>query len=58
MKAGSGSRDRIGHTIASFVPDLGDYTSNNPDINWDEPLDPQLYKLFGLTEKEIAEVES
>lgn len=57
MKAGSGARDRIGHTIASFVPDLGDYTSNNPDIDWDEPLDPQLYKLFRLTEEEIAAVE-
>lgn len=57
MKAGSGARDRIGHTIASFVPDLGDYTSDNPDIDWDEPLEPQLHKLFELTDEEIAAVE-
>lgn len=40
-----------------FIPDLGDYTYNNPDINWDNPLDPQLYNLFGLTEEEIAAIE-
>lgn len=37
-------------TFASFVPDLGDYTSNNPDIDWDEPLEPQLLELFGIDE--------
>lgn len=26
-------------------------------IDWTKPLDPQLYKLFGLTEEEIAIVE-
>lgn len=40
-------------TFASFVPDLGDYTSNNPEINWDEPLDPQLLKLFNIEGEEI-----
>lgn len=40
-------------TFASFVPDLGDYTSDNPDINWDEPLDPQLLKLFNIEGEEI-----
>lgn len=41
----------------SFVPDLEDYTSSNPHIDWTKPLDPQLYKLFGLTEEEIAVIE-
>lgn len=40
-------------TFASFVPDLGDYTSDNPDINWDEPLVPQLLKLFNIEGEEI-----
>lgn len=57
MKAGSGSRDRIGHTIASFVPDLEDYSDNNPDIDWSKPLDPQLYKLFNLSQEEIKIIE-
>ena len=43
--------------FASFVPDLEDYTDNNPNINWNEPLDPQLYKLFNLTEEEIKVIE-
>lgn len=45
-------------TFASFVPDLGDYTSNNPNIDWDKPLDEQLYALFNFTEKEITQIES
>lgn len=47
------SRSRFG----AFVPDLEDYTDNNPNINWNEPLDPQLYKLFNLTEEEIKIIE-
>lgn len=47
--------DRNGNL--SFVPDLEDYTDNNPDINWKLPLDPQLYKLFNLTEEEIKIIE-
>ena len=38
-------------TFGYFVPDLEDYTSSNPHIDWDQPLDPQLYKLFNLTEE-------
>lgn len=41
----------------AFVPDLGDYTDSNPDIDWSQPLDPQLYKLFNLTEEEIKIIE-
>ena len=40
-----------------FVPYLEDYTSRNPHIDWDKPLDPQLYKLFNLTEEEINTIE-
>ena len=47
--------DRNGNL--SFIPDLEDYTDNNPDINWKLPLDPQLYKLFNLTEEEIKVIE-
>lgn len=44
-------------TWGYFVPDLEDYTDNNPDINWMEPLDQQLYNLFNLTEDEIKVIE-
>lgn len=44
--------------LCAFVPNLGDYTSANPDIDWDAPLDQQLYDLFGLTDEEIAIVEA
>lgn len=37
-------------TWGAFVPDLGDYTNNNPHINWDAPLDTQIEILFGITE--------
>lgn len=47
------SKTRFGNAI----PDLEDYTDNNPDINWKLPLDPQLYKLFNLTEEEIKVIE-
>lgn len=43
-------------TFGSFVPDLKDYTDNNPDIDWSKPLDPQLYELFGLTDDEIKSI--
>jgi hypothetical protein len=39
-----------------FVPDLGDYSSNNPHIRWNRPLEPQLYKMFGLTQEQIATI--
>lgn len=51
-----------------FLPDLEDYTNNNPLFQSDEELgtdheyygldlDHRLYKLFGLTEEEIAIIE-
>lgn len=46
-----------GDSTMELLPDLEDYTDNNPDINWNEPLDPQLYKLFNLTEEEIKVIE-
>lgn len=45
-------------TWGHFVPDLEDYTSRNPHIDWDKPLDPQLYKLFNLTNEEINTIEN
>lgn len=46
-----------GYALSKLVPDLGDYTDANPDIDWAQPLDPQLYRLFNLTAEEIALVE-
>lgn len=34
--------------FANTVPDLVDYSNNNKDINWSEPLNEQLYKIFKL----------
>ena len=45
-------------TWGYFIPDLEDYTSNNPHIDWSKPLDPQLYKLFHLTGDEIRTIEN
>lgn len=39
-------------TWGYFVPDLIDYTDNNENICWDQPLEEQLHDLFGLTEEE------
>lgn len=50
--AGGGSRDRMGHSLAKFVPDLGDY-SDSSVIDWSKPLSAQLYVLFGLSDDEI-----
>lgn len=36
-----------------FIPDLDDYTNNNKKINWNEPIDEQLFKIFKLNKKEI-----
>lgn len=44
-------------SFASYVPDLVDYSDANPHIDWDAPLEPQLYTLFGLTEDEAAIVD-
>lgn len=42
----------------TFVPDLGDYTAANPVMDWSKSLDPQLYTVFGLTDAEIAVIET
>ena len=34
--------------FGSLVPDLEDYTDNNPDIDWSKPLDPQLCNIFNI----------
>lgn len=39
------------------MPDLEDYTGNNPVINWDEPLDEQLYELWGFEDEHIQIIE-
>ena len=44
-------------TFGRFVPDLEDYTSSNLHIDWGKPLDPQLYKLFDLTDEEVIIIE-
>lgn len=44
-------------SLGAFVPDLEDYTTGNSHIDWTKALEPQLYKLFELTEEEIAVVE-
>lgn len=38
LSAGGGSRDRINHILARFIPDLVDYSSNNPIFMSDEEL--------------------
>lgn len=45
-------------TFASHVPDLKDYTNNNPNIDFSQPIDEQLYKLFKLTNDEINIIEN
>lgn len=44
--------------LCAFVPDLGDYTSGNTHVDWTQPLDEQLYDLFGLTQDEIKVIEN
>lgn len=44
-------------TWGYFVPDLGDYTSGDSLINWDEPLEKQLYDVFRMEFDEIFEAE-
>lgn len=45
-------------TFGSYVPDLEDYTSDNPNFDWDKPLDPQLYRFVGLSTEEAAMIEA
>lgn len=51
------SMDSSRKNFGKLIPDLGDYTSNNPNIDWCEPVEPQLYELFGLDDKEQAIIE-
>lgn len=44
-------------SFAGFVPDLGDYTNNNTDIQWDLPLDKQVCNVFGLSDEEYDKVD-
>lgn len=47
IKAGSGSRDRIGHTLMCFVPDLINYKEEN--IDWySEDLEGEIKKYFNI----------
>lgn len=45
-------------SLGKRVPDLMDYTSENKMVNFSEPLDEQLYALFGLDTDDIEYVES
>lgn len=39
-------------TFGNFVPDLQDYTESNTLIDWNAPLDAQLFQVFDLTVEE------
>lgn len=43
-------------TTYRFVP-MQDFTKDS-DIDWKQPVDPQLYKKYGLTQEEIDFIES
>ena len=44
-------------SLGKRVPDLIDYTENNPIIDFSAPLDNQLYQLVGLKPAEIKHIE-
>lgn len=44
-------------SFGCFVPDLVDYSDNNPDINWDEPLDEQISELFHIRKQNVNHCE-
>ena len=44
-------------SLGKRVPDLMDYTENNPIIDFSAPLDNQLYQLVGLKPTEIKHIE-
>ena len=44
--------------MCNFIPDLGDYTASNTLIDWEQSLEPQLYKLFDLNQEEIRLIET
>lgn len=39
-------------SLAKKVPDLDDYSSNNKLVDFSQPLDEQLFKLFGISEEQ------
>lgn len=41
-------------SLGKKVPDFIDYSSNNKLLNFDENLDNQLSKIFGLTKSEMS----
>ena len=45
-------------SLAKSVPDLGDYSSKNANLDFSQDLNAQLYELFGLTKKEAEYVET
>lgn len=45
-------------SLGKEVPDLVDYGSNNKFIDFTQPIDNQLYELFGLSEAQIQHVKS
>lgn len=49
--------DHVKKSFASYVPDLVDYSNDNPYVNWNEPLEHQLYELFEMTDEEIEFLE-
>ena len=44
--------------LGKRVPDLMDYTSNNPLVDFSAPLDEQLYRLFEFNDDEIEYIKS
>lgn len=44
-------------SLAKQVPDFGDYTMDNPFLDFSKDLNGQLYKLFGLKKSEIEYIE-
>lgn len=51
LRESQGGKSR---TWGVFVPDLEDYTSSNPNIDWNGSLDKQLCSLFGLDDKQTS----
>lgn len=44
-------------SLGKRVPDLADYSNKNKYINFDQPLDDQLYNLFGINLSEQKYIE-
>ena len=43
-------------SLARKVPDLEDYTSKNPYINFNQDINQQLYSMFNLNKREIEHI--